>query len=54
MKLEELTPKLYCSLKYLDIRGSSLKQSLFKMKNFEIKVDPVWPKLIDMMAKTNI
>lgn len=54
MKLQELTPKLHCGLKYLDIRGSSLSQCLFKMKNFEIKVDPVWPKFIDMMAKTNI
>jgi hypothetical protein len=54
MKLHELSPKLHCGLKYLDIRGSSLTQSLFKMKNYEIKVDPVWPKLFDMLAKTNL
>ena len=54
MKLEELVPKLHCGLKYLDIRGSTLNQSLFKMKNYETKVDPDWPKLIQLMAKTKI
>ena len=56
MKLEQLEAKLFCGLKYLDLKDSNIgsPSPAFRLKDYEIKTDPVWPPFIEFLGKMDL
>lgn len=54
MKHDQLVKKLYCGLQFLDLGGCRFGASSFKVKNFEILNDPVWPEIVQFIAQTQL
>lgn len=54
MTHDQLEKNLHCGLAYLNLIGSVMGDTGFRVKNYADKNDPKWPKLIEVLAKTNI
>lgn len=54
MSHDELEKHLHCGLNHFNLTGAKITDSGFRLKHYEDKNDPKWPKLIDVIAKTGI
>lgn len=54
MKKDQLVKKMHCAIKHWDIGQSSLSNTNFKLKMYEIQKKPDWPKAIKFFAYANI
>jgi hypothetical protein len=54
MKHDQLVKKLYCGLQFLDLGGCRFGASSFKVKNFEVLNEPVWPEMVQFIAQAQL